>query len=152
MRLAGGIHLTGTLVASGIYPWLTSWVTMVMLVDGALFLCPLLVFTGKLRASRGKCVGQYMSLATRYVTEFEAKWTHGAIPESAILLGNEDVQSKIALDEAVHAAKEMRWILAGRHLLSVMVATAIVPFAPLLLFQYPITELMQKFFSKLVRL
>jgi hypothetical protein len=143
---------TGTIIAGRIYPWLTSWMTLVMLIDGALFILPLLVFTDKMRACRARGVGQYMSLATQYVTAFEAKWTHGTIPEDAILLGNEDVQSKVALDEAVHAAKEMRSFPVGRPLLSMLAVAAIVPFAPLLLFQYHITHLTQTFFSKLIGL
>ena len=143
---------TGTLVASGIYPWLTGWVTLVLLVDGVVFLCPLLVFTDKLWAARTKGVGQYMTLAARYATAFEAKWTAGGVPDSEPLLGTEDLQSLSSLDPAVKVVKDMRWITVGPRLLTMMALAAIVPFFPLLLFQYPIAELAQKFFSRLVGL
>ena len=74
---------TGTLAVSGVYPWLM----MVLLVDGALFLGPLLVFTDKLWAARTKGVGLYTGLAARYVTEFEAKWTGDNVPAGEPLLG-----------------------------------------------------------------
>ena len=50
---------TGTLAATAVYPTLA----LLLLVDGALFLGPLLVFTDKLWAARTKGVGLYMGLA-----------------------------------------------------------------------------------------
>jgi hypothetical protein len=44
----------------------------------------------------------------------------------------------------------MRWITVGPRLLTMMTMAAVVPLMPLLLFLYPITELAQKFFSRLV--
>jgi hypothetical protein len=44
----------------------------------------------------------------------------------------------------------MRWITVGPRLLTMMMTAAIVPLAPLLLFRYPIAELAEKFFSRLV--
>jgi len=64
---------------------------MVLLVDGALFIVPLLVFTDKLWASRTQGVGEYMRLAARYVTEFEAKWTSGDVPKDEALLVTADL-------------------------------------------------------------
>jgi hypothetical protein len=46
--------------------------------------------------------------------------------------------------------KGMRWITVGPRLLTMMTMAAIVPLAPLLLFQHPLAELAQKFLSKLV--
>jgi hypothetical protein len=136
---------TGTLVINAIYPWLT----MVLLVDGTLFLGPLLVLTDKLWAARTKGMGQYMSLAARYVSEFETKWT-GAVPTDAPLLGTADLQSLADLNNAVSVVKGMQWITVGPRLLTMMTIAALVPFSPLLLFRYAIAELAQKFFSKLV--
>ena len=139
---------TGTLAATAIYPWLT----MVLLVDGVLFLGPLLVFTDKLWEARTRGVGLYSSLAARYVTEFEAKWTSGNVPEGAELLGTPDIQSLADLANAVTIVKGMRWITVGPRLLTMVTIAAIVPLAPLLLFRYPIAELAEKFFSRLVGL
>jgi hypothetical protein len=73
----------GTLGVNGVYTWLA----LVLLVDGVLFLGPLLVFTDKLWAGRTQGMGVYMGLATRYVTDFEAKWTRGDLPPGEPLLG-----------------------------------------------------------------
>jgi hypothetical protein len=140
---------TGTIVAGAIiYPWMA----MVLLVDGVVFIGPLLVFTDKLWASRTKAVGQYMTFAADYATRFEAKWIGGRAPEGAPLLGIGDVQSFAALDSTVNIVKGMRWITVGPRLLTMMALAAIVPFSPLLLFQYPIADLAQKFLSKLIGL
>jgi hypothetical protein len=45
----------------------------------------------------------------------------------------------------------MRWITVGPRLLTMTLAAA-APLTPLLLFQYPLAELAQKFFSRLVGL
>jgi hypothetical protein len=139
---------TGTLVATAVYPWLA----MVLLVDGVIFLGPLLVFTDKLWASRTKGVGLYMGLAASYVTEFEAKWTGGTVPAGEPLLGTPDLQSLADLANAVSVVKGMRWITVGPRLLTMIAVAAIVPLAPLLLFQYPLAELAGRIFSKLVGL
>ncbi len=137
---------TGTLAISAVYPWLT----IVLLIDGALFLGPLLVFTDKLWAARTKGVGLYAGLAARYVTEFEAKWTGDNVPAGEPLLGTSDIQSLADLANAVSVVKGMRWITVGPRLLTMMMIAAVAPLTPLLLFQYPVTELAQKFFSRLV--
>jgi hypothetical protein len=140
---------TGTTAAGAIvYPWMA----MVLLVDGVVFIGPLLVFTDKLWASRTKAVGQYMTFAADYATRFEAKWIGGRAPEGAPLLGIGDVQSFAALDNTVSIVKGMRWITVAPRLLTMMALAAIVPFSPLLLFQYPIADLAQTLLSKLIGL
>ena len=139
---------TGTLAVTDVFPTLA----LLLLLDGVLFLGPLLVFTDKLWAARTKGVARYMGLAARYVTEFEAKWTGDRIPENEPLLGSADFQSLADLANAVSVVKGMRWITVGPRLLTMMTIAAVVPLVPLLLFRYPIAELAQKFFSKLVGL
>ena len=115
-----------------------------------LFLGPLLVFTDKLWAGRTKGVGLYMGLAAQYVTEFEAKWTGDSTPADAPLLGTADLQSLADLANAVSVVKGMRWITVGPRLLTMMTIAVVVPLAPLFLFRYPIPELAQKLFSRLL--
>lgn len=66
------------------------------------------------------------------------------------MLGTPDLQSLADLDSAVSVVKGMRWITIGPRLLAMMTMAAVVPLAPLVLFQYPIGELASKFFSRLV--
>src|SRR5262245_61921191 len=137
---------TGALAATAVYPTLA----LLLLLDGVLFLSPLLVFTDKLWAGRTKGVALYMGLAARYVKAFEAKWVGDSIPPEAALLGSPDLQSLADLGNSVSVVKGMRWITVGPRLLTMMTLAATVPLAPLLLFRYPIAELAQKFFSRLV--
>jgi hypothetical protein len=137
---------TGSLTVGAVYPTLA----LLLLLDGALFLGPMLVFTDKLWAGRTKGVGLYMDLAARYVPEFEAKWTRPGIPADQPLLGTADIQSLADLANAVNVVKGMRWITIGPRLLTIMTLAAAVPLAPLLLFRYPVAELAEKFFSSLI--
>jgi hypothetical protein len=137
---------TGMLAATAVYPAIAS----LLLLDATLFLGPLLMFTDKLWAARTSGVGMYMNLAASYVTEFEAKWTRNA--PAAQLLGTPDLQSLADLANAVNVVKGMRWITVSPRLLAMMTAAAVVPLAPLVLFQYPIAELAQRLFSRLIGL
>ena len=136
---------TGTLAVTAVYPTLA----LLLLLDGVLFLGPLLVFTDKLWAGRTKGVGLYNGLAARYVKEFEAKWLEGTPPDEP-LVGTPDLQSLADLANAISVVKGMRWVTVGPRLLTIMTIAAVVPLAPLVLFRYPVAELAQKFFSRLV--
>ncbi len=139
---------TGTLAVTAVYPTLA----LLLLVDGALLLAPFLVFTDKLWAARTNGVGLYTGLAASYVTQFEAKWTAGHPPANEALLGTSDIQSLADIANAVSVVKAMRWITVGPRLLTMMTVASIVPLMPLLLFQYSVAELAQKFFSRMVGL
>ena len=129
------------------------FLALVLAVNATLFLGPLLVFTPKLWASRTKGMVAYMGLAGRYVTAFERKWleTRGDAP-SEPLLGTADIQSLADLANSINVVRGMRWIPVGPRLLTQMTVAAIVPFLPLLLFRYPLAELVQKFFVRLLGL
>jgi hypothetical protein len=136
---------TGTLAVTAVYPTLA----VLLLLDGVLFLGPLVVFTDKLWAGRSKGVGLYNALAARYVKAFEAKWLEGTAANEP-LLGTPDLQSLADLANAVSVVKGMRWVTIGPRLLTVMTVALVGPLMPLFLFRYPLAELAQKFFSKLV--
>jgi hypothetical protein len=136
---------TGTLAVTAVYPTLA----LLLLLDGVLFFGPLVVFTDKLWAGRTKGVGLYNGLAARYVKAFEAKWLEGTPPNEP-LLGTADLQSLADLANAVSVVKGMRWITIGPRLLTIMTIALVGPLTPLLLFRYPLAELAQKFFSRLV--
>lgn len=136
----------GTLAVSGVYPTLA----LLLLSEGVLFLGPMLVFTDKLWAARTKGVGLYMGLAARYVSEFESKWIAGSGSAREPLLGTADVQSLADLNNAIEGVKKMRWITVSPRLLTMMLFASVAPLAPLLLFRYPVRELAEKVFSRLV--
>ena len=67
-------------------------------------------------------------------------------------MGSADLQSLADLNNAIGVVKSMRWITVGPRLLTMMTLAAAAPLTPLLLFQYPLAELAQKFFLRLVGL
>jgi hypothetical protein len=139
--------LRGTTTMAAVYPWLAT----LLIVDIVLFVGPVVVFTDKLWASRTQGIRDYMAMASRYVGEFEAKWlTAGATSES--LVGSPDLQSLADLGSSVDVVRRMRWLPVGPRLWIFMSVAALVPLAPLLLFQYPFGELVQRFFTRLVGL
>jgi hypothetical protein len=139
----------GTVVIASVYPFLA----LLLLVDAALFLGPLLVFTDKMWACRTQGMGAYMSFAGRYVAEFESKWlASGGVPPGESALGTPDLQSLADLASSVDVVSRMRWVPVDPRLLKQMAVAALVPLTPLLLFKYPLAEMAEKFFARLVGL
>jgi hypothetical protein len=93
-----------------------------------------------------------MEFAARYVTDFEKKWLNAAAPSEEPLLVTSDLQSLADLSTSVGTVRNMRWLHVGMRLLIAVGAAALLPMLPLLLFKYPIAELVQKLFSKLAGL
>lgn len=139
----------GAIVITSVYPVLA----LLLLIDAAVFLGPLQVFTDKLWACRTKGMGAYMRFAGRYVGEFERKWLgSGGAPPGESMLGTPDLQSLADLTNSITVVRHMAWVPIGPRLLTQLAAAALVPLAPLLLFKYPLAELAQRLFVRLVGL
>jgi hypothetical protein len=124
-----------------------------MAADAVLFLGPLLVFTDKLWASRTAGLTAYMTLGGRYVTEFERKWLARAeVPTKDALMSTGDFSAMTDLASSITVVRSMRAVPIGARVLTRMGVAALVPFAPLLLFKYPVDELAQALFSRLIGL
>ena len=65
---------------------------------------------------------------------------------------NIDRMALADLGNSVRVVRTMRWVTIGSRLLTAMTLAALVPLAPLLLFQYPLAELAQKLIKNLVGL
>ena len=140
----------GALVITSVYPFLA----FLLLVDAAVFLGPLLVFTDKLWASRTKGLSAYMGFAGRYVTELERKWlgNEGVPPVVDSMLGPPHLYTLADLANSVNIVRNMQWVPIGPRLLTMMAVAALVPLAPLLLFEYPVAKMAERFFARLVGL
>jgi hypothetical protein len=139
---------TGALLPTEVIPP----VALLLLLDAVIFLGPLFVFTDKLWAARTRGLRLYGDLAARYAADFQAKWLGDRSPAEGALLGTPDIQSLADLANSVDVVKSMRWVPIGPRLLTLMALAAVIPLAPLVLFQYSLTELLQAFFSNLVGL
>ena len=139
---------TGTATFDAIYPAFA----LVLVVDAVLFVGPLLIFTPKLWACRVKGLSNYMEFASSYVSGFDRKWRGAERTPAEPLLGTPDLQSLADLANSVNIVRNMRLVLASRRMLVDFAISAMLPVLPLLLLKYPIADLSQRFFSRLIGL
>ena len=90
--------------------------------------------------------------AARYVNDFERKWLNASAVPVEPFLGTADLQSLADLSNSVGIVRNMRWVPLSTRLLITVVIAALLPMLPLLLFKYPIAELVQRVLSKLAGL
>jgi hypothetical protein len=119
-----------------------------LFVGASLLLTPLFFFASQFWKCRVNGLGEYSQLATRYVRGFEDKWVRGTSSEP--LLGTSDLQSLADLGNSVRVVQELQWVPIPLTLLKRIVVTGLVPFAPLILFKVPVTELAKDFFKILL--
>jgi hypothetical protein len=137
----------GTTRFEAVYPALA----LILLIDAVLFLGPLLVFVYQLWICRVTGLRDYFEFAERYVRGFDGKWLRGSAPEEP-LLGTPDLQSLAELNNSIGVVRQMRLVPVSTSLIVTYAITASLPMLPLLLFEYPITELIQKLVTTLVGL
>ena len=135
---------SGKTVFEVIYPAFA----LTLIVELALIFLPPCVFAFRLRACQEKGLSDYMVLAARYVNDFEKKWLNAAAVATEPLLGTSDLQSLADLSNSVGIVRNMRWVPVSTRLLITVVVAALLPTLPLLLFKYPIAELVQRVLSK----
>ena len=75
----------------------------------------------------------------------------GAAPGEP-LLGTPDIQTLADLANSINVVRNRKWAPIGPRLLTQLALAALVPLAPLVLFKYPLAELVQKFFEGLIGL
>jgi hypothetical protein len=145
--LAQDIALGG-MTFDAIYPG----VAFVLLMDAVLFLGPLFIFFRKLWNCKVKGLSDYNALAERYVNAFDRKWI-GADPAPAeSLLGTADIQSLADLSNSVGIVRDMRLVPISSSILMYLAVAALLPLLPLVLFKYPLADLLAKFFGRLAGL
>lgn len=142
--LAQDIALGGMTI-DAIYPS----VAFVLLVDAVLFLGPLLIFSRELWKCKVTGMSDYGALAERYVNAFDRKWLGADPAPDESLLGTSDIQSLADLSNAVSIVRDMRLVPVSQSLLMYLAVAALLPLLPLVLFKYPIADLLAKFFGGL---
>ncbi len=125
---------------------------LTLIVELALIFLPPCVFAFRLRACQEKGLSDYMVFAARYVNDFEKKWLNASAIPADPLLGTADLQSLADLSNSVGIVRNMRWVPVSTRLLITVVIAALLPMLPLLLFKYPIAELVQRVLNKLAGL
>ncbi len=112
---------------------------------------PTLFFAPRLWVCRVDGLYRYRALASRYVEAFEHKWL-GNEPAVDALLGTADLQSMADLGSSYDVVREMRVVPVSLRLVVLVVMVALLPLGPLLLFQYPLAELVGSLVARVVGL
>ena len=103
---------------------------------------PLTMFTPQLNRTRLGGLGEYGTLATTYVANFDEKWIRGG-PKGK-LLGTTDIQSLADLANSYAVVSEMRQVpFTLKDIVRLAVAT-VLPVLPLLLTVMPLEELLTR--------
>jgi hypothetical protein len=82
------------------------------------------------------------------VDEFDRKWLR-ADPPGEPLLGTSDIQSLADLSNSVSIVRDMRLVPVSPRMLMHLGVAALLPLLPLVLFKYPIGDLLAKFVERL---
>jgi hypothetical protein len=135
----------GRITFDSIYPA----VAFILLADAVLFLGPLHIFSRKLWQCKVKGLSGYNTLAERYVNEFDRKWLGANPAPGETLLGTADIQSLADLSNSVGIVREMRLVIVSPFILKTLAVAAFLPMLPLVLFKYPLADLLAKFFGSL---
>jgi len=123
-------------------------VALVVLVVCALF-GPLLVFAPQLAAAKRAGLGEYGTLAERYVREFDTKWLRDGAGPDERLLGSSDIQSLADLANSYEIVKTMRfWPITKEGALRLAAAT-VAPLVPLAFTVMSLEELLKRLFRLL---
>lgn len=125
--------------------------SIVLLADLVMIVGPMLFFMPRLWACRVDGLDRYRALASRYVEAFETRWL-GSESEGEPLLGTPDLQSLADLGSSHDVVREMRVVPVGFRLVVLVGAAALLPLAPLLLFQYPLADLVGSLVARVIGL
>ncbi len=128
-----------------------SAVGAILLLDAAWVFAPLLLFTPQLWRSRLKGMEEYMTFAERYAADFDNKWLRSK-DSAEPLLGTPDIQSLADLTSCVTVVRDMRVVPMTVRLALYVAVAALLPLLPLILFKYPLTELMGEVIGRLTGL
>jgi hypothetical protein len=127
-------------------------VFVMLLIDIALFVGPLFVFSPKLWACRVEGLSDFIAFAQRYVGKFEEKWLRANSDPGEQLLGTGDIQSLADLGNGADRVRNMRITPVSKQLFIQIAVVALLPLLPLVLFKYPLAELASQVFKKLAGL
>jgi hypothetical protein len=155
LAVAHGVMLAGPIANRIFYTGATLSQFKVEIVVLVLFLLalvfvPLLVFARQLAAAKRTGLGEYGTLAERYVREFDVKWLRGGAPSDEPLVGSGDVQSLADLANSFDVVKTMQIAPVTRDALVRVVAATLAPLVPLALTMMSLEELLKKLFGLLL--
>jgi len=105
---------------------------------------PFLVFAPQLASAKRLGLGEYGTLAERYVREFDAKWVRGGASAGESLLGSSDVQSLADMANSFDVVKRMQIAPITRDAFLGLAVATLAPIAPLALTMMSFEDLVKK--------
>ena len=122
-------------------------IAVVVVFVQCLVFVPLFLFSAQLARAQRSGLGEYGTLAERYVREFDAKWLRGGASADEPLVGSADIQSLADLGNSFEVVQGMRFAPVTRDAILRLAVATLVPVAPLLLTMMPLEELVKKLFG-----
>ncbi len=113
-----------------------------------LILGPLVVFNRKLWAAKVRGLQQYGLLGGKYTASFDKKWIRREA-EDQPLLGTGDIQSLADLGNSYENICKMKIVPVSRGVVLGVLAAAVAPLLPLLLFHFSVEDLFLKILDML---
>jgi hypothetical protein len=123
---------------------------VIVLATTAVAIAPLFLFSHRLVDVRQRGLVEYGAFAARYSRTFDAKWLRDGAPRDEPLLGTADLQSLADLGNSFGVIGEIRIVPITRMQILVLAGSSLVPFLPLILFAYPVDELIIRGISSLI--
>ena len=122
----------------------------IVLGTTAVFIAPLFLFSRRLLEVRQRGLLEYGAFAAGYVRAFDAKWLRDGAPRDEPMLGSADLQSLADLGNSFGVIGEMRIVPIGQSQVLMLAASAAVPLLPLVLFIFPVNELIIRGLTSLI--
>jgi len=124
----------------------------ILLLIAGLFIGPLFLFTAELWNCRETGLGEYMTMASRYVHAFDRRWLRDENATGESQLGAADLQSLADLTNSMNVIRDMRLVPGGRRLVLPLAACSILPMLPLFLLKFPVDKIASGLFRALTGL
>jgi hypothetical protein len=105
---------------------------------------PLVMFTPRLDDVQRKGRAEYGLLANRYISMFERKWMRGGAPDTGELLGTADIQALADLANSYAAVRQMRIVVFGPNVITVLAAATAAPLLPLVFTMFSVEEVVTR--------
>lgn len=155
LAVAHGMMLSGQLTSRIFYlgaklPEYKGEIAVMVVFVLCVVLGPLLVFAPQLAQAKRTGLGEYGTLAERYVREFDTKWLRGGAPSDEPFVGSGDIQSLADLGNSFEVVQTMRIAPITKDAILQLVAATLAPIVPLALTMMPLEELLKKLLGVLL--
>ncbi len=141
--LAGWLS-TRVIIAKASLPEFKGEIAAVVVFVLCLTLAPLTVFASSLTRAKRRGIIEYGALAASYANEFQDKWIVPETDYKETLVGSADIQSLADMSGSYEIVQTMRGVPITLQMVVTFAAAALLPVAPLLLTQMPLSEILKK--------